>query len=216
MNFLKRYALLIAAALVVALGATLAITGVLPKTDKAQGTQSDPDIGSSKYPAPKVVNSVPPAQALAKITNPGAIPALSEVNTPCPEGESHRPHPADRPSLQDDAKGAQTFADMPTNPSTDTYKCAIGRAKAAGYYVVDNSVKCDEDVIRLLDPASNTERNFRPFCMGISQASDASCKVTLIVTDYEGNFLWDQQPDLSRLQDFRADGVRNDSAYAGC
>jgi hypothetical protein len=212
MKLLWRYRYVIAGLAVAALGVALMLAGVLPKTDRAQGTQSDPNIGSSKYPAPKEVGGKPPTKNLAAVVDPAALPALTDVNDTC-DGLKPGNHHV---SLQEDGKGAQAFADMPTNPSTDTYKCAIRRAKAAGYYVVGNSVNCSEDTVKLLDPTSNTERSFRPFCMGVSQASDETCKVTLVVTDYAGNFLWDQQPDLSRLQNFRADGVRNDTAYAGC
>lgn len=207
MNFLKRYALLIVAALVVALGATLALTGVLPKNDKAQGTQSDPRVGTPKYPAPTAANTTPPAIA---ISDPSAIPALSDVNAKCTwaTADSHT-----QPSLQDDGVGAQSFIDMPQKPSTDTLKCAIARAKAAGFVVTSNSVKCTEEVIELLDNGKTWK--FRPFCMNVSLAGNPTCSVNLVPTDYAGNFFWSDQPSF-RHQDASADYIRSLHSFDGC
>lgn|GEM_PF-7001803 len=188
----------------------------------ATGTQGDPSVGTSRYPAPKDARSIPsnshhtPVPApVAVIDNPNAVPALSDVNAKCQWADPRGKNP---PSLQDDNVGTQKFSDMPDTASTNTLKCAIARAKAAGYYAADNSVKCDESVIQLLDESNNKLWSFRPFCMTVGTTGSPLCKVTLIPTDYEGNFLRLSEPDLSRLQNFRAQAVIDEdpNAYASC
>lgn len=220
MKLLKRLWPLFAAVAVVVLAIALMQNHMLPRTHGAEGTQSDPHVGTSKYPAPKDASKIPsnPNHPLAPapvavIKDPNAVPALSDVNARCQWADPRGNNP---PSLQDDGKGAQKFSDMPDTASTNTLKCAVARAKAAGYQVIGNSVKCSEAIVKLLDSSTNTLWSFRPFCMAPSQTSDPTCMVTLIPTDIEGNFLWRDQPDLSRLQNFLADGVRNDPSYAGC
>ena len=213
MKVLWRYRYIIAGLAVAALGAILALAGMLPKNnDAGAGTQSDSHVGTTKYPAPKAANSVPSKNALATITDPSAIPAFTDVNAKC---DSAGPH-EHLPSLQDDGKGAQTYADMPANPSASDYKCAIARAQAAGYYVTGNSVACDEPVVELRDPSTKKDWSFRPFCMNLSQSDDPTCKVTLIVTDYQGNFIWQDMTDLSWDQDVLGDKLRLRGAYATC
>jgi hypothetical protein len=208
----KPYKWLIAAAAVIVLALGLMYFHALPQTHSAEGTQSDPRIGSSKYPAPKNVNNTPPADALASITDPNGIPPLADVNAKC---DSAPPHATNRPSLQDDGKGAQQYADMPDNPSTATYKCAIARAKVAGYKVIGNSVKCDEAVVKLLDKSGNTLKSFRPFCMNVGTTGDATCSVQLIPTDNQGNFIWADEPDLLH-QNKSEEYVSMQSAFTGC
>jgi hypothetical protein len=207
----NRIWLLIAGLFVAALGATLALTGALPKTDKAQGTQSDPHVGTSKHPAPKKADRKPAPASVAAVSDPADITALDTVNDPCSWIE-----PGDYPpSLQDNGKGAQKFSDMPAKPSVATYKCAVARAKAAGYYVTGNSVACDESVIELLDE-NNKLWDFSPFCMSVSQTDDPTCKVALVVTDHQGNFIWQDMPDLSWHQDILGDEIRLRDSYATC
>jgi len=216
MKFLKRYWPLIAAMLVIALGITLAQAGVLPKSHTsgaAQGTQRDPNVGTSKYPAPSQASHTLAPPPVAVIDNPDAISALPDVNAKCPWAESNS---TDRPSLQDAGGGAKKFSDMPDTASTNTLKCAVARAKAAGYYVAGNSVKCDEPIVQLTDESTNTYWNFRPFCMTVSQSGDATCKVTLIPTDYAGNFIWQDMTDLSWDQDILGDKLRLRGSFAGC
>lgn len=206
MKSLRRYWPLLAAALVVALGATLALTGMLPKTDKAAGTQSDSHVGTSQYPAPKKANPKPPSFT---VDNPDAITALPDVNAKCPWADAD----SNRPSLQDDGIGTQTFADMPQKPSANTVKCTVARAKAAGYMVDGNSVKCTEELIEINDGGKNWQ--FRPFCMNISPAANPTCMVNLVPTDIQGNFFWADEPSF-RHQDASAEYVRNLSSFAGC
>jgi len=210
MKFLWRYRYVIAGLAVAALGVALVLAGVLPKnntSDATQGTQSDPNVGTSQYPAPKAVNPTPPPLAIG---DPSAIPALSDSSAKCSwaKGDS-----ATRPSLQDDGIGAQKFADMPDTPSADTLKCAIARAKAAGYTATGNSVKCTEETIELT--ANGESWKFRPFCMNVSPTGDSTCTVNLVPTDYQGNFIWADQPNF-RHQNTLADYVRNLSSFAGC
>lgn len=209
----NRIWLLIAAVLVVALGAILALTGVLPKnhaSSAAQGTQSDPNVGTSRYPAPTPANHTPAPAPVAVAENPNAIPALSDVNAKCQWADPHGNNP---PSLQDDGVGTQQFSDMPDTASTNTLKCAIARAKAAGFVTMGNSVKCTEAVIELLDNGKTWK--FRPFCMNVSPAANPTCVVNLVPTDYQGNFIWADQPSF-RHQDTSAEYVRNLGSFAGC
>jgi len=207
MKLLKRLRPLFAAAAVVALALVLMHHHALPQTDKATGTQSDPHVGTSKYPAPKAANTTPPSIA---ISDPSAIPALTDINAKCDWAKNDS---AARPSLQDDGVGAQTFADMPQHPSTDTMKCAIARAKAAGFVVTGGSVKCTEAVVELLDNGKTWK--FRPFCMNVSPAANPTCVVNLVPTDYQGNFFWSDQPSF-RHQNTSAEYVRNLGSFAGC
>ena len=209
---MKRYGWLIAAAAVIALALGLMHFHMLPQTHSAEGTQSDPHVGTSKYPAPRTVNSNPPADALASITDPSSIPPLDDINAKCGWAP---PRNTNLPSLQDDGKGVQQYADMPDNPNTATYKCAIARAKVAGYKVIGNSVKCDEAVVKLLDKSTNTLKSFRPFCMNVGTTGDATCSVQLIPTDNQGNFIWADEPDLLH-QNKSEEYVSMQSAYAGC
>lgn len=201
----------ITAAVVALAAAVVAVLAFLnPTHDSAKGTQSDPNVGTSQYPAPKAANPTPPSLA---ISDPSAIPALSDASAKCPWLGAHQPHPANRPSLQDDGVGAQQFTDMPDTPSADTLKCAIARAKAAGYVVTGNSVKCTEETIELT--ANGESWKFRPFCMNVSPTGDSTCTVNLVPTDYQGNFIWADQPNF-RHQNTLADYVRNLSSFTGC
>lgn len=177
-----------------------------------QGTQSDPNVGSSKYLAPKKANQMPPAPNPA--INPSSIQALANVNAICPWSDPAGTNP---PNLQDDDKGAQTFAAMPSSPDRNTLTCAIARAKAAGYTAGD-SVGCSEQTIELLDPSTNKLWEFSPFCMYVGKSGGPLCKITLVATDYAGNFLWQSEPDLSRLQDILASAIVDEdpNAYGNC
>lgn len=214
MKFSKRGGLLTVAAVAAIIGIT-PILAACGTSNPGAGTQSDKHVGTSAHPAPKVKHHAPSASNLEAVTNPGAIPPLSDVNATCPQAPAHD---SAHPSLQDDNQGAQDYADMPANPSTATYKCAIARAKAAGYVVASNSVKCDEPTIDLLSNDGKTLWPFRPFCMNVGQSGDPTCKVPLVVTDYAGNFLRQSEPDLKRLQNFLAQAVLDEdpAAYGRC
>lgn len=211
MKLLKRLWPLFAAAAVVILAVVLMQNHALPQTDKAQGTQSDPHVGTSEHPAPKKADRKPAPASVAAVSDPANITALDTVNDPCSWIEPGN-YP---PSLQDNGKGARKFSDMPAKPSVATYKCAVARAKAAGYYVAGNSVACDEPVIELLDD-NNKLWDFSPFCMSVSQTDDPTCKVALVITDYAGNFVWQNMPELSWHQDILGDEIRLRDSYATC
>ena len=211
MNLRKRLGLLAVA--VAAIVAAVMAFVAHNSADPATGTQSDSHVGTTKNPAPKGATSVPPKNALATITAPSAIPALIDVTAKC---DSASPHATNRPSLQDNGKGAQKLSDMPANPGAGDYKCAIARAQAAGYYVTGNSVACDESIVELHEESTNKNWSFRPFCMNLSQSDDPTCKVTLIVTDYQGNFIWQDMTKLSWDQDILGDKLRLRGSFAGC
>lgn len=148
----------------------------------------------------------------AATINPGTIQALHDVNAKCSWADPRGTNP---PSLQDDGTGVQSYGQMPANPSDNTVTCAIARAKAAGYSVVGNSVTCAEKTIELLD--GKTLRTFnRPLCVNVGTHSDPTCTITLVPVDYQGNFLWDEQPDLSRLQNVGESYVADLGSFASC
>jgi len=208
MKLLRRLGVL---AVIVATIVAIVVLTSHNSSNPAAGTQSDPHVGTSRYPAPTVANHTPPSATVAVANNPNAVPALANVNDKCLwAARGNNP-----PSLQDDGQGSQSYADMPSAVSDNTLRCAIARAKAAGYKVEINSVTCDEPVIQLLDESNNKLWSFKPFCMYIGRGGPL-CKIPLVVTDYQGNFLRQSEPDLKRLQNFRADSVLNESAYADC
>lgn len=193
--------------------AAIAILVVLTgsKSPSPKGTQSDPNVGSSKYLAPKHANQ-PPEHS--RVNDPDSIPALSKPYVTCPWADSNSTHP----SLQDNGQGATSYADMPESADSNTVRCAIARAKAAGYTVANDSVQCQEQTVELLDPASNKLWSFQPFCVYVGASDGPTCSVTLIPTDYQGNFIRQDEPDLKRLQDFLAQAVVDEdpSGYGSC
>ena len=52
--------------------------------------------------------------------------------------------------------------------------------------------------------------------MSVGTHGDPTSTITLVPVDYQGNFLWNEEPDLSRLQNIREDYVANLSSFAGC
>ena len=52
--------------------------------------------------------------------------------------------------------------------------------------------------------------------MNAGTHSNPACTITLVPVDYQGNYPWDEEPDLSRLQNTGQDSVANLSSFAGC
>lgn len=166
---------LLIAGLVVALGATLALTDVLPKNHNGPAKAA-------------TVNEI-----LGK-TN--VIKPLASVDAGCPEVDAN----ASQAGKQGDGITQAQFKSIPEEPSPTALTCAIARAKAAGWLTAgDDSAKCTiEKYVTIINTTSDpndptvsvdTKKTFRSFCMNAGPKQSPACVIAFVVIDQQGNYI---------------------------